>query len=680
LSKAYAINIARIREFNALVYKTLIKLYDMYEQKEVVNAICKMLLKGQMYGKKCYKWYEKAIEYSLRITGLFEGYLYSCDEREDEMLPDIVFTYFLGNDNISDKRKVFLYYNLIKYKERNKNMYDAYYEKIKEFTLRQMKKGFINGQMKYIYEDILPSLQVSDIAKDLVNILFVREVECSNKIYKGVLVRHKVMDEEKYEPFVNGKALINVFSKSSAIFLVDLQGNRHVARGEYSVDDLLDASIFSDKCFEYCKDNDLLSVYLADKIDSYTKTFDKERMVKRQVVNVEGLNDKYKNKYLFELVVYAYEDMKIDLLDEYLEKIDIHFLEATEKIYIMECYIIRGMWKKAIESIKENGYSKLPINKLLRLVQKIIDSEDMEEKETEKEIIVNICVYIFKKGKYNKSTLGYIKGNLLRDIDVMNDVWKASRRERLDTKDIEENILTYMLYSDAYLVNSYDIFRSYYEKDHDEVLVSAFLKYNAYRYVVKGRILNENIFDILKQDRYKDSDLFRMANLKHLSEEKELSEVDRLQVITDVEYFMEKDIILSFFRKFELECMKDKYVVEYITDPKVHVDILYNIGDDDNFYNEEMKDVFLGIRSKPFILFYGDNLQYYIVEDNKGDNKITESLNLNVIDGEQDDESRYGKINLMLMTKEMKDEETLIDTMKGLAITDYVTESIFVPL
>ena len=34
---------------------------------------------------------------------------------------------------------------------------------------------------------------------------------------------------------------------------------------------------------------------------------------------------------------------------------------------------------------------------------------------------------------------------------------------------------------------------------------------------------------------------------------------------------------------------------------------------------KEMKDVFFGIRSKTFILFYGDNLQYYIVEDNKGD-------------------------------------------------------------
>jgi len=168
--------------------------------------------------------------------------------------------------------------------------------------------------------------------------------------------------------------------------------------------------------------------------------------------------------------------------------------------------------------------------------------------------------------------------------------------------------------------------------------------------------------------------------MKHLSEEKELSELDKMTAISEVEYFMEKDIILSFFRKFGLECMKDKYIIEYITDPKVRVDIIYNMGDDDTFCNEEMKDVFFGIRSRSFILFYGDNLQYYIVEDNKGDNKITESLNLNVINSEQDDESRYGKINLMLMTKEMKDEETLIDTMKGLAITDYITQSIFAPL
>ena len=90
-----------------------------------------------------------------------------------------------------------------------------------------------------------------------------------------------------------------------------------------------------------------------------------------------------------------------------------------------------------------------------------------------------------------------------------------------------------------------------------------------------------------------------------------------------------------------------------------------------------MEDVFYGIRVKEFILFYEDNLQYYIVEANDEDISVTESNNILVDECDTDYETRYNRINLMLMSRNMNEERTLIDSMKTLVVTDYLAEEMF---
>ena len=153
-----------------------------------------------------------------------------------------------------------------------------------------------------------------------------------------------------------------------------------------------------------------------------------------------------------------------------------------------------------------------------------------------------------------------------------------------------------------------------------------------------------------------------------------------------IEYFVKQKKILPFFKAFAKfttlpEYIADKYYVQYITDPESKVTIHYSLdenGEDElKFSSENMEDVFYGIRVKEFILFYEDNLQYYIVEANDEDISVTESNNILVDECDTDDETRYNRINLMLMSRNMNEERTLIDSMKTLVTTDYLAEEMF---
>ena len=126
--------------------------------------------------------------------------------------------------------------------------------------------------------------------------------------------------------------------------------------------------------------------------------------------------------------------------------------------------------------------------------------------------------------------------------------------------------------------------------------------------------------------------------------------------------------------------ISDKYYVEYKADPAINISIHYQIDDDAEFVVEQMKDVYMGIRVKEFMLFYGDTLQYYVSEESIAGDKITESFNISITDNNDDDKSRFGKINTMLMAREMKDESTVVDMMKEMVEQDYLAHNLFEPV
>ena len=185
------------------------------------------------------------------------------------------------------------------------------------------------------------------------------------------------------------------------------------------------------------------------------------------------------------------------------------------------------------------------------------------------------------------------------------------------------------------------------------------------------------------------NDIYAMALLKFYAtkdehDKEEIEFIDKM-----VKYFVSKEIVLPFFKDFKgvivlPEYIADKFYIQYVTDPDAKVNIHYCLDDGEvdelRFNSEVMKDIFLGIRVKEFILFYEDDLQYYIVEDYDNDINITESNNILVDECDTDDETRYSKINLMLSSRSIGDEKTLIEVMESLAITDYMALEMFKPL
>lgn len=683
---AYASLASRLKEFDFIVYNTLKRFYDFSPQKEVLNAICSILIKGEKYNNRYFKWYKLGVDQQLKLTQLYESFMYAYDEESNEQFSESLLIYFSFNSNMSDSKKAFLYANVIRNKEKAPLTYDAYLKQIKPFMRKQLKQHIINENMKIIYEDLLNEDTIDEeIAKELPYIMFRQDIICYNPNFVGVVVVHKVLSIEQYVSFKDGRAQVNIFGSGTELFLIDKEGNRYARSNSYTLKKLLNSDKFIEKCFELNPTDGMMIVYLGDKIDNCLREDVDGKRIKKKLIDVPHLREEYKTKYLYELIRYTYDNGEIELLDYYLEIIDISKMHPKERSYVIEYMILRGFRDKAMEAIINYGYSNIPVKRLLKLATKSIGAFD--DKKTN-EIVLEICAHTFFNGKYDENILNYLVENYYGSTKEMYQIWKSAYEFQVDTNKIEERLIVQILFADSYIADLAEVFRSYYKNHKNSKVIKAFLNYRSYKYIVHNMVLDENIFKIIEKElSYEFNEMYTMALLKKYSFAEDLTFKELTFVDKTIKYFSNKNIVLPFFKKFAdkielIENIADKYYVEYTTDPSIPVIINYSIleSTSDKFEQEIMRDVFYGIRVKEFILFYGDNLQYYVVEQGKDERVLTESVNLDISDSWLDEESRYNKINLMLLTRAMNDEKTLIEIMKGLTITDYIADNISTPL
>ena len=151
-------------------------------------------------------------------------------------------------------------------------------------------------------------------------------------------------------------------------------------------------------------------------------------------------------------------------------------------------------------------------------------------------------------------------------------------------------------------------------------------------------------------------------------------------------------IHLKFFRQFVernvikeqlLRELMDKTIVEYRARPgakaSIHYVIMREDGEASEYLTEPMREVFGGLCFKEFVLFFGESLQYYIMEEKDGEEQLTESGNLQKSDiRSRDVDWRYELLNDVLISRTLEDFDTLDALMDEYHRREYLNENLFV--
>lgn len=691
ISKDIAMQVMSIvpekREFHPSICQILKMCYQAYPENEMLTVLCSYMIKGQRFTKEDHKWYALGIEQEIRITGLYEAYLMSLDERKVEAVPKMIQMYFQYNSNISYRQRAILFVNIIAAKEKQPEVYQKYRRTMEQFAMEQIELGHISDNLAVIYDEMLQrGILNEELAKRFSGILFTHRIVCHKEgIARAVILQRQLMKAQII--YFSGKvAYFQAYTDDYCVILEDNRGNFFVEKEAYEDEALMNPRRYLSTCLALAPDRLSYILFLFHDKKGWEDFSEQDSIYFSMLLQSEKVSAVYKAQLLPEIIRY-YQKKTYDgingnrMLEKYMVQVDYTVLTAEAKRYLMELLAEAHLYEKAYYMAQNFGYEYLGSHARVSLCSYAVSKAEFEEDD----FLLGFVENTFLLGKYNDIMLIYLCKYYNAATKIMAEVWKASGEFEIDTFDLEERILTQMLYSTEYNPYAEQIYESYCTGGGRELICMAYLSYFSNGYLVNDAVVPEHIFPQIKQ-RYLEekelNDACKLALLKHDAIDGIHSKTERDIADRLLWEYTGRNIYFAFFRQFEKELLwkyhlYDKFFVEYHTTPRKRVVLHYSMGEEE-FYKEDLLEMYDGIYVKEFILFFGESVQYYISEESDTPPKVMESnciSNRDIIESEIP--GKYAHLNEMLFERTLQDGEKLKRHMKNYFGMQKVSEELF---
>ncbi len=677
----------KVREYDPLLYKLLKGCYEITYDDEIIEVVATLLIKGSVSGPQYFMWFDKAVRKQLRITKLYEYYMYSVPSDYDGLIPKSVLMYFGFRNDMNYHRIAFLYANLIAHKREYADTYDTYRENMQVFAVEQIEQEHIDGNLAKVYEDVLFMEMIKpEMAKHLSKILFAYEVKIDDPRAKNVVLIQSQFEGEMVFKIENGYAYPTIYSAEFTMFTEDSSGRRRML-DTINAKKLLNEAVFMQAIRYYVLDNVYFDMYLCEGRKHYVTVDDSNVEYCRELAESKLVSEYYKRDIRLALIHYYYDNDRVTTLDEFLLGMDIKVLTAKDRATVVKFMTRRGMYERAYQIMSIYGTEEIAAKDCVGVCSHMIQQND----KIPDALLIKLCYYAFSNGKYDEVLLRYLVENYNGLTKQLRNIWKAARSFEIDTFPLMERLIVQMLYTHTTVGEKEEIFEEYSKNASGTRVQLAYLSYCSFEYFAKERLTDERVFTHIT-DLYRlgehINDACKLALLKYYSEERAgRTEKIKSMLKEFLVDFMHRNTYFRFFGSYidlvpELSDYLDKTIIEYRTNPSYRVMLHYILengqNDDETYHTEEMRNMFGGVFTREFILFFGENLQYYITEEQNGKEVLTASDSLSVSDtSDSKIESRYTMLNDMVVSRTVKDDNTLLDVMREYVEADAFAHRVF---
>ena len=681
--------IGRVKTYSERLFAILVYCYELNEDIETVQEICEFLIKGNKTDSKYFKWYALGVDKQLRITKLYEYYLLSIPDDYMGELPKIVLMYFAYACNLGYEKTAFLYTNILRHKNTMPEMVRSYSEQMNNFVVDQMQKARINRELAYLYMEMITPYGMSmTVARLLAPLLFLHQIGVENDNIRQVVVIHDKLKGETRYPVVNGKAQVSIYSAAYEIFLQDGFGNRFAGTNLYTNVKFLSPR----KLIRAMQNLDMdylgMNIYICESNGDYVAITDENVKHYARLAESEQVRDEYKREIRVKLLQYYFDNDKIRELDEYLTGMEPGTMTGPERSECIQYMVKRGMFEKALFWIKEYGTEGIPEKSIFYLCSRLLERNEF----TFDEFLLRLSHIAFTARKYDENILQYLVQYYQGSTRELRNIWKASVDFDVDSYVLCERIIVQMLYSGTFIPEAVDIFTQYVNMGADQDVRLAYLTHCAFEYFAEDKLINAEVFHFfteMLQDGVEIGRICQLAYLKFFAENRDMLSVDAAILVKDIlTKLLQEQIYFPFFMEYidlvpQLEVMQDRTMLEYKTNTKCRVCLHYVFsreGETENaeYRKEEIRGIYGRIFLKSFVLFFGENVQYYITEEQGGHEQLTESGTIHKSELARDSkESKFAILNDIAIAKTLQDYDTLEQLMGEYYKKEYMVEHIF---
>lgn len=669
--------------FDNRVYELLTAAYEICPEAEYVGIICSYLIKGHKNDTCFHKWFELGIENKLRLTGLYESYLITMDDRQISPVPKIIQMYFSFDNKLPYRKLAVLYNNIIAAKETEPEVYHKYRKAMGRFAMDQAQLRHIDDNLAVLYEDMLELGFINEeLSAAFSDIIYTHKLIVFDKRIVRAIIYQNEMKEPQIVPVTDQCAYFELFSNDYVILFEDSRGYRYVKSISYRLQRLMDAEKYLDRCISLSPDRPQYIVSHFKHVRDYSDFTKDDLKLFKPVFYSESFSDSYKAVMGYRILKYCQLHDYEDYVRPFLQSINFDTLQKDARKYLIDMLVSNRLYEKAYDMAMEYGIDMLAAASKVVLCENALKVQHVDD-----DFMVQLAISAFKTGKYSDLVLKYLCENYTGPTDELINLWHAADKFSISSMKLDERILEQGIYTQIEPEKISDIFMEYYKRAGNEKLILAYISLVAHGYLHSGGCKADFIFDIIEKRFIGNrtlNDACQLALLKHFAEKTDITQAELEIEDTLLKYYIYNNMYFDFFARLDYRLLKkyfiyDKAFLQYESTPGTHVVLHYSRDEDgEEFNSEDMVEMYDGIYVKTFVIFFGELIRYYITEEHDNSIEVKESnrLTCNNIPGDND-HSRYNLINEMIISDTLSDETTLKSNINEYKRLDAATKQLF---
>ncbi len=689
LTEEFAMRIAYLssylKSYSSSLYQLLSLCYEQFPQMDVLEAICRLIMRDDVEKDDYARWLKLAVDKDIRLTGLYEAFIESVDDSWQEILPNPIRKYFVYNNTLSDNNKAFVYANVLRHREEDRDTCANYHMIIREFALRKLREGVIGEDYAVLYRTLVDDIQTEEEAKLLSDIIFTNRLYCDDSKIRNVIVRHPQMKEEQIYPCVRGVAYPQIYVDDAVVLLQDYQQRRYEATIDYNLRCLFDDEAI-DRCLDTEEYNDGFLLWKCCDKNSGGRVSEDTLRAHRQLVQSEAFTTSYRRTIEKRLLDYYQTCPQTEDIDDYLEDLDWREFASVDKKALIELLISRDFLARAYQVYCEFGCEGVDSRALLKLCSwKIAESQEEDEE------LLNLACKIFDDGIYDEELLQYLMSDGIVSSDQMLLLWNRAVGYGLDTYKLEEKVLAELVFVNDYRSEGTDVFHSYVNRNGCEDVILAYLSFRSFGYFVQGKRMEPYLETCLSGAYAQGAPLnimCRLTLLKLYSEKRDRTSDQEEQVRALLEDCVHEHLSFRFFEHFSDDLLApyqlaDKVFVEYQGNPQARVTLQYaldtGLGQKQDYHSEPLRNCYAGYFVKTFTLFYGESLRFFFVAEQDGKQERTPVKIITARSTHARHQNRYQMINQILADRRLGRTEEVKKGLRQYRQQETYVKQLFVP-
>ena len=366
----YAANLAsQEKRYQEDLCALLMESYEIFEEPMILTAICMLLIKGNKIGTSYFPWYERALFQELKISQLYEYYMYSINDKQNtQPLPRSIYLYFIHGNTLDYKKTAYLYANIVLFEDENGELFETYFDEMEKFAWDQISKRHINDNLRLLYKYFCCKDEI-----ELDRMEAVYDLWHSYKVYalvphiQYILVIEKdgeIYQRAPYSP--EEGALIYLYNNNVRIILEDVDGFHYTEQSACYLERQFQEPEFENLC-----------IYYEKMIHDYTETYKIELNLDTiRFYGIEYFGEKEVLSFCEEQILENKEKEEEFLLYLCVELLKRGFYNKETLGYLADfyCASTKDMYQVWL-IVREND---IPSKKLAeRIITQMLFSEDM---------------------------------------------------------------------------------------------------------------------------------------------------------------------------------------------------------------------------------------------------------------------------------------------------------------